>query len=533
MRAPVGPLLALSLLLATPAVDAQPRPAPTAAATAPAPAPPVEEAAPDSPRASMKRFFDLCRAGEYGEAAGYLDLSEAEKPQGAQLARRLKVVLDRQIWIKLESISPRPQGDHNDRLPAGVEEIGTVPGPTGREPVRLVRRHFPDGTRWLFSRSTVDRVDDWFGRLPHRWLQEYMPERLMRSGPEDLLWWQWIALPFLFLVALAAGKILGYGTRLAISRVVARAKVTWDDDLLARLGGPLTLVWAIAAVDFALPSVALYPPAQEFMERVLRAGFFVGMFWFVERGIDVIGARVLTLPTTRSNSAARSLVPLGARALKVALVVVAVIATLSVLGYPVGSLVAGLGIGGVAIALAAQKTMENLFGSLSIGVDQPFRVGDFIMVDGLSGTVESIGLRSTRVRTLDRTLVTIPNGKLADMRIESFAERDRIKLACVLNLDRASSATEVRAVVQGARALLEAQPKIWRDVTVSMTRIGDASLDVEILAWFQTTSWSEFQALREETLLGLLAVVEQAGARLASAPSAPPRPPPVQGPKSP
>ena len=263
------------------------------------------------------------------------------------------------------------------------------------------------------------------------------------------------------------------------------------------------------------------------MARVLHASFFVGMFWFVERSIDVAGARVLTLPTTRGNSAARSLVPLGARALKVALVVVAVVATLSVLGYPVGSLVTGLGIGGVALALAAQKTMENLFGSLSIGVDQPFRVGDYITVDGLSGTVESIGLRSTRVRTLDRTLVTIPNGKLADLRIESFAERDRIKLACVLNLDRASTAAEVRAVVDGARALLKARPKIWKDVTVSMARIGEASLDVEILVWFETTSWDEFVQLREGTLLGLLEVVEKAGARLAT-----PLPPQPSTPKA-
>jgi MscS family membrane protein len=519
-RASIGPLLALCLLVATPPLAAQPRPAPPPAATAPAPAaaPPVEEAAPDSPRASVKRFLELCKAGEYAEAAAYLDLTEVQKPDGAQLARRLKAVLDRQIWIKLESISPLPQGDPLDKLPAGVEEIGSIPGPGGAEPVRLVRRHFPEGTRWLFSRTTVERIDDWYSRLRDRWLQEYMPQILLRAGPEDLLWWQWIALPVLFLLALGAGNVLGYLTRLVIGRVVARTKTTFDDHLLKRLGGPLTLVWAVAAVDLALPHIALYPPAEAFMARVLRAGFFLGVFWFVERGIDVVGARVLTLPTTKGNSAARSLVPLGARALKVALVAVAIVATLSVLGYPVGSLVAGLGIGGVAIALAAQKTMENLFGSLSIGVDQPFRVGDFITVDGLSGSVESIGLRSTRIRTLDRTLVTIPNGKLADMRIESFAERDRIRFACTLNLDRGCAAAEVRAVVTGARALLEKHPKIWPGVSVSMAKIGDASLDVEILAWFQTTSWNEFLVLREDTLLGLLEVVEKAQARLAAAP---------------
>jgi MscS family membrane protein len=199
----------------------------------------------------------------------------------------------------------------------------------------------------------------------------------------------------------------------------------------------------------------------------------------------------------------------------------------------VGSLVAGLGIGGVALALAAQKTVENLFGSLSIGVDQPFRVGDFIAVDTITGTVESIGLRSTRIRTLDRTLVTLPNGKLADMRIESFTSRDRIKLGCVLALDPGTSAAAVRAVVEGTRELLVAHPKIWPDVSVALTKLGNASFDVEVQAWFQTTSWDEFLRLREETLLGVLDVVKKAGTKLAApvdaASAGAPRPPAATG----
>jgi MscS family membrane protein len=169
--------------------------------------------------------------------------------------------------------------------------------------------------------------------------------------------------------------------------------------------------------------------------------------------------------------------------------------------------------------------VENLFGSLSIGVDQPFRVGDWVTVDTISGSVESIGLRSTRIRTLDRTLVTIPNGKLADMRVESFAGRDRIKLGTVLALDRTATAAQVRAVVEGARALLEAHPKVWPEVTVAMARISDTSFDVEILAWFEAP-WDEYVQIREEMLLGLIAVVEKAGAKLAGPP--PTIPPPAK-----
>ena len=509
----MGVLLASSLLAATPADAAQPKPVPTLPTLAPpappAPSPPPTPVAPDSPRASVEHFFELSRVGENAEAAGYLDLSEAQKPEGAQLARRLKAVLDRQIWIDVERISPLPMGAHVDKLPAGVEEIGTIPGPNGPQPVRLVRRSHPDGARWIFSRSTVDHIDEWYGRLSDRWLQEHLPERLLRTGPRALQYWQWIALPILFVVALLAGKLLGWVTRLALGRVMAR-----NSARLRRLRGPLTVMWAIGVVYLVLPSLALYPPAQAFMRSVLRTGLFVAMFWLVERSIDVAAARVLGLPSAKGNSAARALVPLGARALKAAVVVTAVIATLSVLGYPVGSLVAGLGIGGIAIALAAQKTVENLFGSLSIGIDQPFRIGDHITVDGLTGTVESIGLRSTRIRTLDRTLVTIPNGKLADMRIESFAARDRMKFACVLSLDRGATPETVRDVVESVRSMLEAQPKIWSDVSVSLAKIRDEAFEVEVLAWFQTTSSKEYLRLRQETLLGLLTTVEGAGVKL-------------------
>ena len=504
-------LLALALALVAAKALADPRPAAVAAAASSAAtpsAPVAPEVAPDSPRGSLKRFLDLCRAGEYADAAEYLDLAGADKARGPLLARRLNAVLERRLGGKLDEISPLPLGNRSDKLPPGVEEIGGIAGRAGIEPVRLVRRTGPDGGRWYFSRSSVAKIDD-------RWLQDLLPEVLLRRGPKDLVWWQWIALPLLFAAALGLGHVLGYLTRRGIARLAAHADATWDDTLLSRLRAPLTLAWAVAAVALAYPSLELFPAAEVFLSRVLRAGFFLALFWFGIRGIEMMGERVLELPTTRENPAARSLIPLVTKVAKIAAIAIAAIAVLSELGYPVTSLVAGLGIGGIALALAAQKTVENLFGSLSIGIDQPFRVGDYITVDTISGTVESIGLRSTRIRTVDRTLVTLPNGKLADMRVESFAERDRIRFACVLGLVRETQATAVRDVLVGARALLQDHPKVWPDISVALARLGESSIDVEITAWFVTTSGAEFSQLREDVLLRLLEIVEEAGTALA------------------
>jgi MscS family membrane protein len=297
---------------------------------------------------------------------------------------------------------------------------------------------------------------------------------------------------------------------------VRRTATRWDDEVFARVTGPLTLGWALAAAYALLPWLALYQPAQESVHRVLRAGFLLGFFWALLRSVDVAREVVAASAWARAHSSLRSLLPLGARVSKVLVLGLAVVAFLSELGYPVTSLVAGLGIGGLALALAAQKTVENLFGAFSIGADQPFREGDFVRIEDVVGTVETIGLRATRIRTLDRTLVSIPNGRLADMRLESFAARDRMRLACTIGLVYGTTAAQMRDVLDGLERVLRAHPLIWPDaVVVRFKEFGDSSLNVEVMAWFQTPNWSEFQLIRQDILLQFMDVVEKAGSSFA------------------
>ncbi|WP_437651149.1 mechanosensitive ion channel family protein [Sorangium sp. So ce362] len=504
------------VLLGANAAELAPPPAPSAP---PASAeggvdPETLPVAPDSPQASMRRFIELCRAGNYAEAARYLDLPP--KADGAVLAQKLKAVLDRHLWLDVERLSPLPLGDAQDNLGAGVEELGKIPTRTGPQPVRLVRRATPDGVRWLFSRATVDRVDEWYTRLEDRWLRDHLPPVLLRAGPRELLWWQWLALPVLALAAWLVGAVLSFLLRALLRRLVVRTGSAIDDALLEGTRGPLTFAAALLAIAVALPWFGLYQPAEAFLDKVLRAGVFVAVFWFALCAIDAVGGRLLAAPATRDNPAARSLVPLMGRIAKVAIVIFGAIAVLSELGYPVTSLLAGLGIGGVALALAAQKTVENLFGSVSIGIDRPFQVGDFVRVDALLGTVESIGLRSTRIRTLDRTLVTIPNGKLADLQIESYTARDRMRLSCVLSLVHETTPEQLRAIIEGCERALRAHPHIWPDdVVVRFIGVAPSSLDVEVMAWFETRDFGQFRTMRQEVLITFLEIVGSAGSRLA------------------
>lgn len=180
------------------------------------------------------------------------------------------------------------------------------------------------------------------------------------------------------------------------------------------------------------------------------------------------------------------------------------------------TLLAGLGIGGLAFAIGAQKTVENLFGSISLAVDQPFRVDDFVKVEDFVGTVEEIGIRSTRFRTLDRTLISIPNGKLSEQRLETFAARDRMRLAATIGLEYSTTHDQMQEVLEGFDRVLREHPKIWPDaVIVKFKEFGASSLDIEVMAWFQVPTWAEFQDCRQEVLLSFMQVVENAGTAFA------------------
>ena len=514
-RACACPLMVLALVVMSAVGSAR---AQTPASTDPTASPttPDDLGTSDSPRSALARFLELGRAGNHAEAARLLDLPAADAGRGPELARRLKGVLDRHAWFDLDTISTLPGGNAQDGLPSGVEEIASIPGPgSTRSPVRLVRLQ-DDGGRWAFSRGTVAQIDTWYARLDGQWLQEHLPAPLLRRGPHNVLYWQWLALPLVFLCAWLLALPLGRLTRRLLARIAKRTAARWDDELLARIGGPLAMAWTLVLAYLFLPWLGLHQAASDVLHRILRGGLFVVFFWTLARAVDVARMLFASARWAQEHPSARSLIPLGTRVGKVLVLIIGVVAMLSELGYPVASLVAGLGIGGLALALAAQKTVENLFGAFSIGADQPIREGDYVRVDDTMGTVEAIGLRSTRIRTLDRTLVSYPNGKLADMRLETYSARDRMRLACTLGVVYGTTVAQMREVLAGFERALREHPKIWPDaVIVRFASFGDSSLNIDVMAWFQTPDWSEFQAIRQEVFLQFMEVVEKAGSSFA------------------
>lgn len=470
------------------------------------------EPAPDSPQASMRAFLDACRAGDYETAAGFLELPAGRDRHGAELARRLEAVLDRRLPLSEAELSPLSTGTRGDDLPRNVDEIGTIALNDGSaEPVLLVRRLRPE-PRWMFSKVTVTRIDTWYSQLENYWLLQHLPPLLLVPGPRGVPMWQWIALPLLLGVAMVAGWLLVRLSRFVFRRVFR----SFDHELLVQLTRPLTVMLALSIAYAGLPFLGVHSRAESFVFASLHTGFLLMVFWGLWSVVDIVAGLMLRSPWAIERPSSVGLVPLGRRMSKVVVVALGLVAVFADLGYPVASMLAGLGIGGLVVALAAQKTVENLFGAFSIGADQPFREGDYVRVGDMEGTVETIGLRSTRFRTLDRTLVTVPNGQLADMRIESISARDRTRLTCTLGLVYETTPDQLRAVLKGCEEVLRSHAKIWDEtIIVRMAKLGDFSLDIEVMCWFQTTHWLELRQCREEVLIGFMEVVYAAGTAFA------------------
>lgn len=347
-------------------------------------------------------------------------------------------------------------------------------------------------------------------------IERMVPEALKAASFAELRVWQLLALPVLALAAFAIGALLGKLSRNLFVRLTSRTSSAWDDEVAAQAGGPLTLAWATVAARLLVHALELPERPHATFDRWLGVGLFAGLFWLLYRIVAVVAAHVTRSPWAVTHATARAFVPLAARITRVVVFGLGVVAVLAQLGYPVASLIAGLGIGGVAVALAAKSTLENLFGAFALGTDQPFQVGDFVKVDATMGNVESIGLRSTRIRTLDRTIITIPNGKLADSAIETFAVRDRLRFAATVSLAHGVTGDQVRAVLANLESVLRAQPKLQNDgVTVKLKELTRDSIDVEVSCWFLTADWAEFQRIRQDVLLAFMDVVERAGASFA------------------
>jgi len=471
----------------------------------------------ETPRDTVEGFMAACRNSDFTRAAFYLDLNgyppESQPEVGPLLARRLVLVLSRTLWINPEELSNDPGGLPESGLPDDDELVATIPLKGGEAKV-LLHRYFLEGgaSAWVFHRATVAAIDALYAEHGFGWLGDHLPTWFFTRGFLGVLLWQWAGFILLIVLAWIVSRIVTPLLMGALRRGARRTTVEWDDELVAALDGPARLGIMALILWASVPLLGIAGRAQDNLAVAWKLLAVIFLGWVLTRWVDIMAAVLRYSSMAQRNDMARNFIPIFGRVVKVFVWGVASIVALDSIGIHVMGLVAGLGIGGVAVAFAAQKTIENLFGSITIAANRPFEIGSFIKIGSLTGTVEEVGLLSTRLRTMARTLVTIPNGTLLSERVENYSARDRFKYELTIGLLYDSTPAQIRWVVDEIKKMLLAHPKVYHEgVRVRLARFGDSAIEVDVLTWVLAADYHESTALAEELNFAILDIVAASG----------------------
>ncbi len=467
----------------------------------------------DTPSETVLRFLQAAQDGDYKTASEYLQVSGTRRQsQGVNLAEKLKVLLDRAFVGSLRRLSTNREGSAeygtSDRQTIGTFSVGDTD-----VPVILVQAVYPNsGKVWLFSSETLSRVPDLYDNVQAHQVENRLPQVLVRDSLLGMPLWQWLALLLSIPLAIAIGwacvLLLAIPHRLWL-KYKKRPEL---QSYRTAASTPLLICFSVIAHRALASYLGLPLLSRLYYYRIIGVIFSFGFFWFLLRSTSVTMQRLRSRAIRSGRIGTGTLMVLGERLLTAFIVIVAILAILGVLGFNLTTVLAGLGIGGIAIAFAAQKTLENLFGGISVLADEVIRVGDYCRFGDRTGTVEDISLRSTRVRTDARTELSIPNGALATMNIENFARRDKIFFNPVLSIRVETTADQLRYLLAEVRRMLYEHPKVGSDsANIRFAGFDASALRVEITSFVLTRDANEFAAVREDLLLRIMDIVEKSG----------------------
>jgi MscS family membrane protein len=476
---------------------------------------PVDELGRGTPSGTAVGFLQAAQAGNYQTAADYLQMSAARRQsQGADLAEKLKVLMDHAFVGSLGRLSTSPEG--NPDSTADQQTVGIFSNGDADVPVVLVRVADPNfGKIWLFSSDTLSKVPELYDNLAAHQVEKWLPQSLVKNVFLGMPLWQWLALFAAIPVAIAIGW--------AVVLLVAIPRRLWlkighrpNLHAFSRLAKPLLVSFSALAHRAIAGYFGLPLLTRLYYSRIIGVVISIGFFWFLLRASSLTMQRLRAHAVSAGRIGTGTLMVLGERLLGALVVIVAILTAVGIMGFNLTTVLAGLGIGGIAIAFAAQKTLENLFGGISVLADEVIRVGDYCRFGDRSGTVEDISLRSTRIRTDARTALSIPNGALATMNIENFTRRDKILFNPALGIRCETSADQLRYLLAGIRRMLYEHPKVENDSAyIRFASFDPSALRLEMFSYVLTRDTNEFNAIREDLLLRIMQIFEESGSGFA------------------
>lgn len=491
--------------------------------TIPTPSPkPAENSTTDplnrtTPSGTVLGFLQAASDGNYTTAALYLQMTAAHRlSEGEQTAQQLQYVLDHTFTGTLSRFN-QPEGIPQEGVPLGRQKMGTMSSGDVEVDLDLVRVSDPTaGKIWLVSAETLAKVPELYEQASTHRVEHRLPNFLVKHKFLEMALWQWLGLLIAVCIAIPLGWLLVVVVDIPL-RIWARRRGHLDLTNWKLVSAPAWLLASSIVHRFLVGYLGLPLLQRHYYFQILSIALLIGGTWILWRVVRWSLRRVRNRALSRGHVGTGSLIVLGERIVKVVIFVFGAFAVLSVLGVNMTTALAGVGIGGLAIGFGAQKTIENLFGGVSVLGDEVIRVGDTCRFGDRMGTVEDIGLRSTRIRTPERTLVAIPNGTVATINVENFNRRDKILFNVKFGLHTQTKSDQLRFVLAELRRLLYSHAKVETDsARVRLTDIDGTSQTVEIFAYILTQDGNEYLAIREDLLLRMMDVIEESGSALAA-----------------
>lgn len=424
----------------------------------------------------------------------------------ARRAQGLKEVLDaRGLWVSMEDIPDEATLESGDRY---------APFPNSF-PILSLQRH---GTEWLVSADTVRAIPELqrqtFPLDVDSWLEA--GPAFLRSRVFGVAWWQIVGAVVLVGLGLLVRKLIAWLVASQGGHLLSLNKMKVDATLVSAAASPVGTLAAVMLWTWALPVLRFEVAMNAASFFALRVAAAVTGVLTVYRVVDVVSDVWRLHAAATETKLDDQLVPLVRKSAKVVTVLVGLIFVLQNLEVDVASLIAGASLGGLAFSLAARDTVANLFGSLSIFTDRPFQVGDWVKVEGVEGIVEEVGIRSTRIRTFYRSLVTVPNSKVADAVVDNYGARDSRRDTFRLGVTYATTSEQMEALCDGIRAILAANPKVKKDAyEVHFAAFADSGLEILLYYFLVVDSWSDELRQRHLLYLEIMRLAEALGVEFA------------------
>lgn len=318
--------------------------------------------------------------------------------------------------------------------------------------------------------------------------------------------------------AVLAGFVARQVLTLMLGKAVAmarRSKTRLDDIILEAMSRPLGWGAVLAGVYVAMLILPIPEKPLDivtFVDALAKGASVTLLIWFAIRLSDLLCSYWSERAGATESKVDDQAVPIIRKTMKVFFVLVGGALILQNLGYSVGSLIAGLGLGGMALALASRDTLSNLFGAIVIFWDRPFAVGDWVEIDDVEGTVEEVGLRTTRVRTFANSQITLPNMKLTTASINNWSRMKKRRIMMNVGVTYDTAPGKVMAAVQAIQDIIKATAELHQDFyLVRFDKFGPSSLDILVYCFTVTTNWAEFLEVKERFLLNIMERFQELG----------------------